>query len=201
MRKAVNKIKCSKATAIAVLLILCIIVAVLAHGHLEKQLYPRHYTEYVERYAKEYGVPKNLIYAVIETESGFRAEAVSPVGAVGLMQLMPVTFEWLTEYQLREHLPMQKISDPETNVRYGVFYLRWLYDRYGHWTEACAAYNAGHGSMDAWLKDATLTDGQGRLLTDAIPKAETRAYINKIQTAYKAYERLYPTADEPLFES
>lgn len=198
--KSIIKLKPTKGAAIAVLLVVCIIIVILVHGQLEKQLYPRHYTEYIERYAEQYDVPKNLIYAVIETESGFRADAVSPVGAVGLMQLMPVTFEWLTEYQLRENLPSRKISDPETNIRYGVFYLRWLYDRYGHWTEACAAYNAGHGNMDKWLKDATMTDGQGRLLTDTIPKRETRAYISKIQTAYDAYQRLYPTADEPIFD-
>lgn len=195
-----SKIKPTKAAAMAMLLAVCIIIIILAHGPLEKQLYPRHYTEYIERYAKEYDVPENLIYAVIEIESGFRADAVSPVGAVGLMQLMPVTFEWLTEYQLRENLPSRKISDPETNIRYGVFYLRWLYDRYGHWTEACAAYNAGHGSMDMWLKDPSMTDGQGRLMTDTIPKGETRAYISKIKTTYETYQRLYPSADEPIFD-
>lgn len=187
------------ATVIA-LLVLCIIIGIAARGHLEKKLYPRDYAEYVERYAEQYGVPKNLVYAVIETESGFRADAVSPAGAVGLMQLMPVTFEWLTEYQLRENLPSRKISDPEVNIRYGVFYLRWLYDRYSHWTEACAAYNAGHGNMDAWLKDADRTDGSGRLRIDAIPLDETRDYVAKVQSACEIYERLYPTDGEPLFD-
>ena len=182
------------------LLLLCVLIAIVTRDHLQKQLYPRHYTEYVERYADQYGVPKNLIYAVIETESGFRADAVSPAGAIGLMQLMPVTFEWLTEYQLRENLPARKISDPEINIRYGVFYLRWLYDRYGHWTEACAAYNAGHGNMDKWLQDREMTDEDGRLLVNRIPNDETRTYVKKVHNAYDAYARLYPSDEVSPFD-
>ena len=186
--------------AVIALLLVCVLIVIVTRDHLQKQLYPRHYTEYVTRYAEKYDVPENLIYAVIETESGFRADAVSPVGAVGLMQLMPVTFEWLTEYQLRENLPARKISDPETNVRYGVFYLRWLYDRYGHWSEACAAYNAGHGNVDKWLKDSDMTDRDGRLMTDRIPNDETRTYVKKVESAYNAYARLYPSDKLPLFD-
>lgn len=185
---------------VIVLLLLCVLIAIVTRDHLQKQLYPRHYTEYVERYADQYGVPKNLIYAVIETESGFRADAVSPAGAIGLMQLMPVTFEWLTEYQLRENLPARKISDPEINIRYGVFYLRWLYDRYGHWTEACAAYNAGHGNMDKWLQDREMTDEDGRLLVNRIPNDETRTYVKKVHNAYDAYARLYPSDEVSPFD-
>ena len=186
--------------AVIALLLVCVLIAIVTRDHLQKQLYPRHYTEYVTRYAEKYDVPVNLIYAVIETESGFRADVVSPAGAVGLMQLMPVTFEWLTEYQLRENLPTRKISDPEVNVRYGVFYLRWLYDRYGHWFEACAAYNAGHGNVDKWLKDSDMTDQDRRLLTNRIPNEETRAYVRKVQNTYDAYARLYPDGEVALFD-
>lgn len=186
--------------ALIALLLVCVLVVILTRDPLQKQLYPRHYTEYVTRYAEKYDVPANLIYAVIDTESGFRADAISSVGAVGLMQLMPVTFEWLTEYQLRENLPARNISDPETNVRYGVFYLRWLYDRYGHWEEACAAYNAGHGKVDKWLQDNELTDKDGRLLLDRIPVGETRAYVKKVENAYNAYARLYRSDEVSPFE-
>ena len=58
------------------------------------------------------------------TESGFDSGAVSSAGAVGLMQLMPATFEWLTDGMLFEHLEPGMLYDPETNVRYGCFYLR-----------------------------------------------------------------------------
>lgn len=186
--------------AVIALLLVCVLIVIVTRDHLQKQLYPRHYTEYVTRYGEMYDVPTALIYAVIDTESGFHADAISSVGAVGLMQLMPVTFEWLTEYQLREDLPARKISDPETNVRYGVYYLRWLYDRYGHWEEACAAYNAGHGKVDKWLQDGELTDKDGRLLLDRIPVGETRAYVKRVRTAYAAYARLYHSDEASPFE-
>lgn len=160
---------------------------------IDRALYPREYQAYVERYAKQYEVPENLIYAVIRTESDFDPEAVSSVGAVGLMQMMPSTFRWLSDDMLGEHLEDGMLYDPETNVRYGVYYLRRLYDRYGDWPTACAAYNAGNGRVDGWLEDSSLTDLQGHLIIDRIPIGETRAYVRKIQKAYQAYQRLYPS--------
>ena len=94
---------------------------------------------------------------------------------------------------LGECLEDEMLYDAETNIRYGVYYLRRLYDRYGDWMTACAAYNAGSGRVDGWLKDKTLTDLQGNLIASHIPIGETRAYDRKIQKAYLAYERLYPT--------
>ncbi len=160
---------------------------------IDRALYPREYQTYVERYAKQYDVPANLIYAVIRTESDFDSEAVSSVGAVGLMQMMPSTFRWLSDDMLGEHLEDGMLYDPETNIRYGVYYLRRLYDRYGDWPTACAAYNAGNGRVDGWLEDSSLTNLQGHLIIDRIPIGETRAYVRKIQKAYQAYQRLYPS--------
>ncbi|MBE6661622.1 MAG: lytic transglycosylase domain-containing protein [Ruminococcaceae bacterium] len=160
---------------------------------IDRALYPREYQTYVERYAKQYEVPENLIYAVIRTESDFDPEAVSSVGAVGLMQMMPSTFRWLSDDMLGEHLEDGMLYDPETNIRYGVYYLRRLYDRYGDWPTACAAYNAGNGRVDGWLEDSSLTNLQGHLIIDRIPIGETRAYVRKIQKAYQAYQRLYPS--------
>lgn len=186
----------SKRTAISALFLLALLIALLSWRYVEKQIYPRHYTDYVTRYAEAYDVPENLIYAVIRTESDFDRDAVSSVGAVGLMQLMPETFEWLRDYQLRETLELGMRADPETNVRYGVYYLRFLYDRYGTWLEACAAYNAGPGRVDAWLDDASLVDVFGHLEARSIPFDETRAYVMAIERSYAAYDRLYPV-DSP----
>ena len=81
------------------------------------------------------------------------------------------------------------------NIRYCVYYLRRLYDRYGDWLTACAAYNAGSGRVDAWLDDPTMVDLMGNLIESRIPFEETRAYVRKIKKAYTAYERLSPTGD------
>ncbi len=155
----------------------------------ERAVYPQAYSDYVEVYAERYGVPEEVIYAVIKTESGFDTGAVSDAGAVGLMQLMPKTFEWLTDDILFEHLETGMLYDPETNIRYGTCYLARLYDRYADWPVAFAAYNAGPGTVDGWLEDPEYADGEGGLRK--IPYRETRGHVKKVERAWKMYERLY----------
>ena len=155
----------------------------------EKQAYPREYAEYVETYAEQYGVPETMIFAVIRTESGFDSGAVSHAGAVGLMQIMPDTFAWLTNEMLFDHLDAGMLYDPETNIKYGTYYLSRLYDRYGDWELALAAYNGGQGNVDEWLEDSAYADGEGGL--KEIPFRETRQYVKKALKARDVYERLY----------
>ena len=174
------------------LIAVCAALCFIFEPNIDRALYPREYSTYVEKYAKQYDVPQNLIYAVIRTESDFQADAVSAVGAVGLMQMMPSTFRWLSDDMLGEYLEDGMLYDAETNIRYGVYYLRRLYDRYGDWLTACAAYNAGSGRVDGWLKDSSLTNLQGDLVPERIPIGETRIYVRKVKKAYQAYQRLYP---------
>ena len=160
----------------------------------EKSAYPREYAEYVTVYAEAYGVPEELVYAVIRTESDFESGAVSSAGAVGLMQLMPDTFKWLTDEILFDHLESGMLYDPETNVRYGTYYLSFLYDRYGDWELALAAYNGGLGNVDKWLADERYADGDGGL--KKIPFKETRRFVARVTKARDMYERLYAEREE-----
>ena len=156
---------------------------------LEKQSYPQGYAEYVTVYAEKYGIPENLVYSVIRTESDFESGAVSRVGAIGLMQIMPDTFKWLTDDILFEHLEVGMLYDPETNVRYGTYYLSYLYDRYGDWELAIAAYNGGPGNVDKWLEDSAYADGEGGL--KRIPFKETRQFVRRVNRAWEKYDKLY----------
>lgn len=156
---------------------------------IEYKTHPRKYAEYVTVYAQNYEVPEDVIYAVIHTESHFDSAAVSSAGAVGLMQLMPETFLWLTDDMLGEHLSEAVLYDPETNIRYGTYLLSLLYRRYGNWDTAAAAYNAGIGTVDGWLKDPAYTDEYGFL--KQIPYKETASYVKKVEKARKVYLRLY----------
>lgn len=156
---------------------------------LERNAYPRDYSEYVSAYAEKYGVPEELVYAVIRTESDFDSGAVSSAGAVGLMQLMPSTFKWLTDEILFDHLESGMLYDPETNIRYGTYYLSALYDRYGDWELALAAYNGGLGNVDKWLADDRYADGEGGL--KKIPFRETRQFVKRVTAAREKYEKLY----------
>jgi soluble lytic murein transglycosylase len=156
---------------------------------IEKNAYPREYAEYVELYSQKYGVPESLVFAVIHTESSFDSGAVSSVGAVGLMQMMPDTFAWLTDEILFEHLEDGMLYDPETNIKYGTYLLSRFYDRYGDWELTLAAYNGGVGNVDSWLEDPEYSDGEGGL--KKIPFKETRNYVKKVADARDTYERLY----------
>lgn len=152
--------------------------------------YPQKYSEQVEQSSREFGVDAALVYAVIRTESGFREEVESHAGAVGLMQLMPETFDWLQENLEGEIIyPADKLKDPGINIRYGTYFLSWLMDQYGDVDTACAAYNAGVTNVDNWLSDSRYSD-DGRSLSE-IPYSETKSYVKKVREAMDQYRWIY----------
>jgi soluble lytic murein transglycosylase len=152
--------------------------------------YPQKYTESVERYSAQFGVDKNLVYAVIRTESGFREEVESHAGAVGLMQLMPETFSWLQDNLDGEVIyPAEKLKDPDINIRYGTYFLSYLIGEYGDVRTACAAYNAGMSNVEYWLSDSRYSpDGHS---LSVIPYQETAGYVEKVEQARQIYARIY----------
>ena len=146
---------------------------------VEKREYQIKYESEITEAHEKYGVPKHIILAVIKTESEFDDDAESSAGAMGLMQLMPETFTDMTEIENVDGY----ITDPKYNIDAGVKYLAFLYDRSGNWETVYAAYNAGPGNVDKWLGDESTLDD--------IPFPETRAYVRKVTSAAKIYERLY----------
>lgn len=112
--------------------------------------------------AKKYNLDPQLVRAVIEVESAFNPNAVSRVGAGGLMQLMPGT---------AYNLGCRDRFDPEQNIEAGAKYLRMMMDRFGSWDLAIAAYNAGPGNVEK---------------AGGIPPfAETQHYVVKVKKAWK----------------
>ena len=138
--------------------------------------------------AAEFDVPVAMILAVIRAESDFHPDAVSDAGACGLMQLMPETFLWLCEQREEWHL-QDRIFDPATNIRYGTYYLSYLYEKFGSWRVALAAYNAGEGRVSDWLKDPELALGH---TLRRIPYPETAAYVKKALEYYTDYLKDHP---------
>ena len=136
------------------------------------------YSEYVSRYSAEFGVEESVVYSVIWAESGFDRSAESAKGACGLMQLMPDTYAWLVELR---HEKIGDIFDPAENIKYGVYYLSLLYEKYGDMTYALCAYNAGMGNVDRWLSSKPFV----------IPFPETKEYVGKLTVAIGKYKRLY----------
>ena len=158
---------------------------------VEQNTHPKKYSEYVSKYSKEYGIPEHIIYAVIKVESNFDPKARSSAGAMGLMQMMPETFLWLTGGQhLGENLPADALYDPEVSIKYGAYYLRYLYRKFDYnWDNAFAAYNAGEGNVKTWLSSDEYSDGEGGL--KKIPFPETKNYVKKVNKNIKSYKKLY----------
>jgi len=154
---------------------------------IEKSQYSTDYEEIVSRYSEEYNVPKDLVFAVIKVESDFDPKAESSAGALGLMQMMPDTFAEITDDFLCEHLPFEALTDPEVSIRYGTYYLAYLYRYFDYnWHNAIAAYNGGMGNVSKWLKDPENVDDEGNL--KHIPFSETRSYVSKVEKAREFYE-------------
>ena len=196
--KCVKRKKTNYGLIVLIVLIISILFGLLfdvAMTLVEKQIYqkPREYVGYVETYSAEFGVPADLVWSVMKTESGFDSSAVSYKGAVGLMQMMPSTFEWLTDDILREYLGVGMLYDPETNIKYCTYYLSRLYNRFGDWDTALAAYNGGEGNVSEWLEDKRYSDDGKRLKTDKIPEefSETKNYVKKVNKALEKYKELY----------
>lgn len=169
------------------LLIAFAVAAIIAAPKIRKSQYPREFSQFVTVYANKYSVPEALVYSVIKAESNFNPNAQSHVGAMGLMQLMPDTLDWLG--RVMGEAPQGTIKDPETNIKYGTYYLSFLYNRFTNWETAVAAYNAGHGRVASWLSDSRYSsDG---VTLKVIPYEETRNYVNRVFENYKNYNKLY----------
>lgn len=182
---------------IAMLIILCISIGIgvavnETWNYIDKKLHPLSFEEIVESASEEFDVPVYIIYATIKVESGFDPDAISSKDATGLMQMMPSTFEWLTgDEHLAEHLHKGRLKDPEVSIRYGTYYLSYLYKKFDYnWDTAFAAYNAGEGNVAKWLDDSQYSDGKGNLTN--IPFPETEKYVKKINKAIDSYKELYP---------
>ena len=153
--------------------------------------YPVAFTELIQASAKKYSLDPYLVQSIMRCESSNDPLAKSDVGAIGLMQIMPDTGEWIAhkiDPELAYSLDM--LEDPATNIEYGCWYLRFLSDRFSDRPmEVIAAYNAGHGSVEEWLKDARFS--QNGVLT-SIAFEDAARYYEHVMTAYENYTKLYP---------
>ena len=150
---------------------------------------PLKYQDIVDRYAAEYQLEKSLVNAVIFCESHFETEAVSSADALGLMQVTQETGWWAAE-QMGIEAENLDLTEPDTNIRIGCWYLGWLTEKFDGVTEtALAGYNAGHGNVSKWLADEAMSaDG---ITLEEIPFEETKSYVKKVQLAQLAYKYVY----------
>jgi len=151
-------------------------------------VYPAPYPELVRREQERHGVPAGLVHAVMRQESAFRPDAVSPVGAKGLMQLMPKTARLAAAEQSLD-IDLAALDRPELNVRLGTYYLgKLLRMSQGSLPVAVASYNAGPHAVMRWLRGET--DRQADLWVARIPYRETRRYVARVLTNLARYQYL-----------
>lgn len=159
---------------------------------VSEQLYPIRYKEGIARVAERYALDPYLVAAVVNTESGYDPRAVSSAGAVGLMQLMPATAEWITRLGTWRGGDSPDLTDPDDNLELGACYLSFLTETFdGAVRAVLAAYNAGQGVVGGWVDAA---GGAGSFGLSDIVYPETRAFVERVERYRELYSRIYPEA-------
>ena len=150
-------------------------------------LFPFPYREEILQYAKQESINPLLVISVMRKESTFAPEIDSRVGAVGLMQILPATAQWVAEQiELNDY----SLTKPEDNIKIGTWYLAHNHHRYDNNSLlAIASYNAGTGNVNAWLKRYDLNNGDR--FVEQIPFPETQDYVEGVLGNYWNYLRLY----------
>ena len=155
-----------------------------------KKIYKLEYSEYVYKYAKENNLDPYLIFAIIKNESNFKHNIESHVGATGLMQLMESTATEMAN-EIGENIETKEmLYNPETNIKIGTKYFAYLLKHYnGNQNLAIAAYNAGMGNVDKWIKEGIINEDGSNI--ENIPYKETNNYVRKIVRDYKIYKEIW----------
>ncbi len=150
-------------------------------------LYPTPYLEVVLKLAGEFNVPVQLIYSIMRAETYYRESLSSNVGALGLMQIMPQTFEKISKFG---GIKIKDPMDPYDSMKASVWYLSKLLKRFdNNLIAATAAYNAGPHNVSDWI--SRYGGKEAYLFVEMIPYKETRDYVKKVMRFYMIYSYIY----------
>lgn len=152
--------------------------------------YPRAYADMVELYAKKFNVPESLVFAIMRAESQFNKEALSPVGARGLMQIMPYTATQVLRLLGEAATDEKNLFLPDVNIRLGTRYLSRLQKKFqGQVPLIAAGYNSGPHRVFSWL--STFGNLNMDEFIEHVPFVETRNYVKKVVRNYAIYNEIY----------
>ena len=153
--------------------------------------YPQGYWDSIVTYSRKYGQDPYFVAAIVREESQFHAEALSPAGARGVMQVMPATGEWIAQIIRMKGFNQSKLFDSDTAINLGTWYIGHLMKRFkGDPLFVAAAYNAGPDAVTAWLSK-TGSGTEWDEFVESIPFSETRGYVKKVLRNYAEYKRIY----------
>jgi soluble lytic murein transglycosylase len=179
---------------VGVVVISAIGISLVIAPHVDKAVQeialPLRHEDIIRQQAADKGLDPSLIAGVIYTESRFR-DQTSVAGAKGLMQILPTTAGDIARKSGGTAFVEGDLADPQVNISYGSFYLRYLLQRYGgNEILAIAAYNAGEGKVDEWIF-AARRRGEEFDHTRHIPFTETRNYVQRVLDARARYREQY----------
>ncbi|MEI0702660.1 lytic transglycosylase domain-containing protein [Brachyspira intermedia] len=162
----------------------------LLPDEFRKMVYPRYFDEYVLPEAKHYKIDPLFVYAIMREESTFDPKAKSWVGAMGLMQLMPVTAAEQNRNPRYRYDPLD-LTDPKQNINIGIGHLSWLFknENASNYIIVAASYNAGSGRGKRWKSEYGTNNmyRTGRF----IDIEETEYYVEKVINSYEHYSKYY----------
>ena len=154
--------------------------------------YPLMYRDLIVSISSEYNLAPSLIAAVIMNESSFRPDALSSVGAKGLMQLMPDTAEWIAHKLRLSDYRIDQLDVPDTNIRFGCWYLNYLSTLFnGDPLCVVCAYHAGQGEISSWLANPLYSSNGTALNYNSLPEGPTKRYAGRVIRDYGIYKAKY----------
>ena len=156
--------------------------------YIQRLYYPFHYNDLIFAEADALDIDPALVVSLIRQESLFEPTAESWVGARGLMQVMPATGEYVAERSNFGEFDTDLLWLPYVSVKFGAWYISQqlgIFD--GNQFAAMAAYNAGPGNVQDWIKTSDDLD----IFVEAIPFWESRTYIRRVYENLSAYRRIY----------
>ena len=170
--------------------VIAAVVAPRVDKAVQEVVLPLRHEDIIRQQAADKGLDPALIAGVIYTESRFR-DQTSHAGAKGLMQLLPSTAHDIARKSGGTAFIEGDLANPQVNISYGSFYLRYLLQRYGgNEVLAIAAYNAGEGRVDQWIFDAR-HKGEAFDRARHIPFPETRHYVQQVLDVRARYREEY----------
>lgn len=186
-----KKIKGKRKRWFLLLLIVVLAALFIRSEWIGRLVYPVYYMDEIKQNAERYGQDPLLIAAIIRVESNFKENAVSPKGAVGIMQLMPDTANWILKQERFGEMTVEDAGQSaDAGIRLGTWYVKELRGQFGDSLPVVlAAYNAGPNRVKQWLNDK-VWDGSESNVRD-IPYGETRHYVQRVMYYYKKYQKIY----------
>jgi soluble lytic murein transglycosylase len=170
--------------------VIAAVVAPRVDKAVQEVVLPLRHEDIIRQQAADKGLDPALIAGVIYTESRFR-DQTSHAGAKGLMQILPSTAHDIARKSGGTAFVQGDLANPQVNISYGSFYLRYLLQRYGgNEVLAIAAYNAGEGRVDQWIFDAR-HKGEAFDRARHIPFPETRHYVEQVLDVRARYREEY----------